>query len=284
MNYSIKGGDKMAELKKYRGEAKKKGTTVFLAAITVLISFIPVSAAAITTVSIQDVSIGEGESTIVPIMINDVVDVKGAYFLLSYDPAVVHVEDIGSSDLNFETYEDINNSAGFTRYAVMHVTANMSGLSGAVKFADVALTAVGTAGASSPLTIDAVCMLDSGSEEIRPRDVNNGTFSINGTPYTPPNDNVTVGIPSSSAAPGDTVTVPITVHNVTDLGAGTLTVTYDPEVCAVTDVTAGDFYTVTKNITVPGIAILSTMGTQGHTGDVAFANLEIKAIGSCGET
>ena len=102
------------------------------------------------------------------------------------------------------------------------------------------------------------------------------------------NENVIVGITSdpsiSAAASGDTATVPIIVYNVTDLGAGTLTVTYNSSVCTVTDVTAGDFPMLSKNISVPGFVILSVLDMSGHTGDVTFANLEIKAMGSCGET
>ena len=102
------------------------------------------------------------------------------------------------------------------------------------------------------------------------------------------NENVIIGITSgpaiSAAAPGDTATVPIIVYNVTDLGASTLTVTYNSSVCTVTDVTAGDFPMLSKNISVPGLMIISALDMSGHTGDVTFANLEIKAIGSCGET
>lgn len=97
-------------------------------------------------------------------------------------------------------------------------------------------------------------------------------------------ENVVAGITSLSVMPGDTATVPVMVYGVTDLGAGTLRVTYNPSVCTVIDVTIGDYALVTKNISVPGLAIISAMDTRGHTGDVTFANLEIKAIGGCGES
>ena len=99
------------------------------------------------------------------------------------------------------------------------------------------------------------------------------------------NENIIVGITSLSAAPGDTATVPIIVYNVTDLGAGTLRVTYDSSVCNVTNVTTGNLATVIKNIKTPGLANISVFDTEvGHTGDVIFANLTIEATGSCGET
>ena len=68
------------------------------------------------------------------------------------------------------------------------------------------------------------------------------------------NENVIVGITSdpaiSDAAPGDTATVPIIVYNVTDLGAGTISVSYNSSVCNVIDVTVGNLHTVLKNISV----------------------------------
>jgi hypothetical protein len=98
-------------------------------------------------------------------------------------------------------------------------------------------------------------------------------------------NNVTVGITSLSATPGDVVTVPITVYNVTDLGAGTLRVTYNPAVCTVTDATPGELSMLTKNINVPGLVRISALDTDGeHNGAVTFANLEIKAIGGYEES
>ncbi|MFZ2070350.1 MAG: cohesin domain-containing protein [Halobacteriota archaeon] len=98
------------------------------------------------------------------------------------------------------------------------------------------------------------------------------------------NEHVIIGITSVSAAPGDTATVPIIVYNVTDLAAGTLSVTYNSSVCTVTDVTAGDLSMLSKNISVPGIVIISALATSGHTGTVSFANIVLKAIGSGGDS
>lgn len=103
------------------------------------------------------------------------------------------------------------------------------------------------------------------------------------------NENVIVGITSdpsiSGAEPGDTATIPIIVYNVTDLGAGTLRVTYNSSVCNVTNVTAGDLPMLAKNISVAGLAIISAFDSgEGHTDEVTFASLEIEAIGSRGES
>ena len=108
-------------------------------------------------------------------------------------------------------------------------------------------------------------------------------------PVSAVNENVIVGIASdpaiSGAAPGATAIVPIIVYNVADLGAGTLRVTYNSSVCNVTNVTVGHLPIWAKNLSTPGLAIISVLDEDsGHTGDVTFANLEIEATGSCGET
>lgn len=138
-----------------------------------LISF-PVSAAS-TTVSISDVFVESGEITTASIMINDVENLSGAHILLTYDPSVVHVTDIGNSDLDFETYKDINNSAGYTRYVVVNLQGPLEGPN--IKFADVILEALGDAGSSCTMEVEAISMQDSNYDEI-PQTYINGIFTI----------------------------------------------------------------------------------------------------------
>lgn len=137
------------------------------------------TSAAATTVYIQDVSVKHGENITAPIMINNATNIKGAHILLNYDGSVVEVIYIGNSDLNFETFKEINNSAGSTCYAAVNMG---DGLNGDTKFADVTLRAVGNEGGSSPLSLDVVSLNDGGGEV--PREIDSGTFNIE-TP-TPP--------------------------------------------------------------------------------------------------
>lgn len=138
------------------------------------------ASAADTTVHINDVSLDPGESITAPIMIENVTNVKGAHVLLNYDASIVQVTSIGASDFNLETFKDINNSGGYTRYAAVTAFLTTSGgMSGNVKFADVTLKAVGNGGAQSPLSIEVVS-LNNGLAEI-PRDVISGTFNIIGS-------------------------------------------------------------------------------------------------------
>ncbi|MDY6865950.1 MAG: cohesin domain-containing protein [Halobacteriota archaeon] len=153
-------------------ERKIIATTVIF--VLLAITTLPVSAAS-TVVSISDTSAESGSSVTVPIMLNDVTDVKGAHILLSYDSSVVQVTEIGGSDLSFLTYKEINNSAGTVRYAVINLDG---GLSGEVKFADVTLKAVGNAPSSSSLDLDVIALDNGGGPDSIIRTVEDATFTV----------------------------------------------------------------------------------------------------------
>ncbi|MDY6965761.1 MAG: hypothetical protein SVM80_07310 [Halobacteriota archaeon] len=135
---------------------------------------LPVTAVS-TTVYISNASLNSGERAIVPIMIDTEMNIKGAHIILTYDPTVVHVTGIGNSDLNFETYKDINNTTGSTRYVII---STEDYLTGNIKFADVELKAVGDAGMTSSLDLD-VKSLDIGNgQKPVPIKIDNASLTI----------------------------------------------------------------------------------------------------------
>lgn len=146
------------------------------------LAIISLSVSAIeTTVTIQNASIEPGEITVVPIMINDVMNVSGAHVLLTYNSSVVQVNSIDSTSFGLETFKEINNSSGFTRYAVINILGALEGPD--IKLADVEIEAVGNPGDSCILELDVISMQDDTYSEIS-RTVINGTFTITftGTP------------------------------------------------------------------------------------------------------
>jgi PGF-CTERM protein len=145
---------------------------VISAVFLLLLVTATLTASAATTVTIQSAEVNVSESTTVPIMINDVTGVKGAHILLEFDSSVVNALDIGNTDFAMASFKEINNSAGYVRYAVFSFTA----LNGDIKFADVTLE--GQSPGTSPLGLTVVSLSD-GSAEI-PRDVTNGTFTVTG--------------------------------------------------------------------------------------------------------
>ena len=149
-------------------------------------------------VSIQNVSIKPGENTTIPIMIYNVIGVKGATINLTYNASVVHVIDFGNSDFNFEVYSDVNNTAGYFLYAIANVP---TGLTGDITFIEVTLKAVGNTGDQSPLNLAVLSLNDGTGPDSIPRTAENGTFTILDT--TPPTITL-VYPPNGSSLPAGT--------------------------------------------------------------------------------
>ena len=93
-----------------------------------------------------------------------------------------------------------------------------------------------------------------------------------------------VSIANITLNPGETVTTPISIENVTDYGTGTISVTYDPSVVHVTDVASGPTSTVLawKPDNTTGITKVSAWNLEGVSGDIIFANVTFYAVGSPG--
>ena len=92
----------------------------------------------------------------------------------------------------------------------------------------------------------------------------------------------TVSIADVTADPGDTVTVPLMINEMTDYGTCTINITYDPSVVHVTDVTSSSNSTVAafNNNNVAGFTAISASNFGGASGDIAFANVVFTAVGA----
>ena len=94
-------------------------SALFAVSIMVLVGTIPLISESVTSVHIQNVSIGSGAEITIPIIIEDANYVKGAYINMSYNPSVVHVKSIGNSDFTLTSYRNINNKTGHVGFAVI---------------------------------------------------------------------------------------------------------------------------------------------------------------------
>jgi len=106
--------------------------------------------------------------------------------------------------------------------------------------------------------------------------------SSNGTPST-----TTISIADANAQSGYDTTTQIAINNMTNFGAATVTLSYDPDVVQIADIKAGDVGTPTANINnIAGTATISAYITTatGPDSPITFANLELLAVGSNGET
>jgi len=94
-----------------------------------------------------------------------------------------------------------------------------------------------------------------------------------------------VSIGDIEASPGESITAPIMIYDVTNYGAGTIKVTYDPSVVHVTDVasTADSDVVAWGADNVTGCVSISAWNITGISGDISFANVTFKAVGSPGD-
>ena len=166
---------------------------MFIAMLLSLLLLLVVSitpAAAATTITIGNVFVEPGETSVVPVMIEDVTHVGTVDITIFYDPSIIHITGAANSEFDF-MYPVINNSAGFVRIGGM---AYGEGVSGDVKLADLMLEAVGGADETSPLsiTINELKVADP-TETTIPADVQNCNFGILNPPQPPVILSVTTG-------------------------------------------------------------------------------------------
>lgn len=95
----------------------------------------------------------------------------------------------------------------------------------------------------------------------------------------------TVSIENVTAATGETITVPIMINNVMDLGGCQINMTYDSSVVHVTGVTQGDMTLLAYNINNgSGWINANAIETSGGNGDVVFAYVNLTAIADWGNS
>ena len=96
----------------------------------------------------------------------------------------------------------------------------------------------------------------------------------------------TIGIDDYSVKPGNTVTAPIRINDTVMLGGGVINFTYDPTVVYMTDVLRGDlrFSFKYKINNGSGWMRANALDTEGLSGNVTFAYLDLTAVGDDGDT
>jgi len=98
-------------------------------------------------------------------------------------------------------------------------------------------------------------------------------------------DGTVVSIGDVSAHQGDEVIVDVEIVGVTDLGAADMWLRYDSSVVEVTSVADGELGTIIHNIDNPsGVTKLVWFSATGKTGDLVFASVTLRAVGSEGAT
>ncbi len=205
-----------------------------------------------------------------------------AYFLLSFDPAVLKATDVRAGDLTASATPtfDIDNTNGTV--TVMVNMPGLTGVSGVGTIAQIDFAVIGCDPEFSDLTLSDVLLGDIDAQEI-PSVVDEPTVQVNVTLCEP---DVCVFAPSEVAV-GTSFTADVCVTEISNLDTAYFSLSFDPTVLEATDVRAGDLTasaTPTFNIdnTNGKVAVMVNMpGLTGVSGVGIIAKVEFNVI-SCG--
>jgi len=264
---------------------KRISTTLLILSALLLVFVLPVSA---ETVSVGSTTVASGGTATVAIQVTGITtDIAAATVKLTFNPAVVTVQAVNAGSLGAAT-KNINNTAGTVVITVFSTTGVTTS---PLIIANVVLQGAAGAsqGATSQLALTVNALTDSNGVNRNPgaAGITNGVATI-GTPVSTgtvvkiqdANGNSNINGANSGVIP-----VSIVAKNVQNLGAATVTLTYDPSVVTVQSVSSGGLGAPTYNINNnAGTAQITAFSVLGSSGNVTIANLQLKVVGSTGAT
>ena len=267
------------EMGREKWKEKMKGSEIAasLAIVLSLLCLLPVGASAQAVVAIDNASALPNETTTTNVTAYNVTNLGNFGITVTYDPSVVSVTNVtGGPGVGNFMWEKI--SDGVVQFYTVN-TLEIPSLGGEVVLATLTLRAVGAAGSESPLKLEIGKLLDNKNNSISaiPK---NGTFKILTAPP------VEVKINDASAQPGKTTNTKVVAYDVENLGNFGITVTYDPSVVNVTNVTGGpgvgNFTWEKISDGVVRFYTVNTLEIPSLSGDITLATLTLKAVGAAG--
>ena len=153
------------------------------------------------TLTVQDRSVEPNGTVVVPIAVADAEDLGGVELVLVFDPAVLRFESTSPGSLA-ERSQISSSQSGPGRIAI--AVASPRSVTGAGPFLALTFTAVGSAGARSPITLEPVRAVTVDGDTVPVRVVN-GTVSIGGPGRTPLSPLAALGALAVAAASFRTV-------------------------------------------------------------------------------
>jgi hypothetical protein len=113
-------------------------------------------------------------------------------------------------------------------------------------------------------------------------------FIWNFTTATVVPSSTTVSIENVTVAPGESIVVPITIENVSNVGSCQLTLSYDPDVVMVSNASQSDFDSLFTNLEDAASGSISILAYQtsnpGLDGDVIVAEVTFMTVGNGGSS
>jgi len=204
-------------------------------------------------ISIGSAAITTGEIVVIPITIANATEVEGVSLDLVYDHDIVSIinitanESIPSSSITANT--DVPGNATIVLTNSEYITAT----------SDTPLIDITFQANNSGISV-----LDLKNVELTkdftpypPGTVNNGEISINETTTTNGTEIISIG--SAAMAPGETVVIPVTIANATEVEGVSLDLVYDHDIVSIINITANESIpssSITTNTDVPGNATM----------------------------
>jgi len=223
---------------------------------------------------VEDVTAAPNGYAFTSVMVKNVTALGSGNLNVAFDPSVIQVIDVTSGDVNALTVQDwnVNNTAGSLEITAWDVEESHNG---DVVFAHVTLHSVGDHLDSTPLAISSAELINYDTYEPITYTVATGTLDI----IAP-----VVIIDNVVAASGEFTTAQIMVNNASNLGSGSITVTYNTSVVHVTNVTSGDGNALAVQSwdidnSNGSLEITAWDADESHNGDVVFAQVTFHAVG-----
>ena len=255
------------------GRTKTKFVYVSLISLILLfgisIGFSPYSATAdpdqSTTINLDSYTTYVGSNVTVPIEIINATGVAGGFANISFNPSIVHVQELLAEDFGTPS-ANINNTNGFVRVAASRATAV-----GKAKAKLASVRFKGVSKGSSTLDItDANLNYENGTVFIP--ETSNGSINV----FTPP----VISIASYSAYDNSNITVPVEITNASAVTGGSVKVKFNPSIVYVQDVLPGDFGNVTVNNGTGFVYMACANATAVGKEKAILSNVVFKSLSS----
>jgi DNA/RNA endonuclease YhcR with UshA esterase domain len=229
---------------------------------------LPAGATPGTIVSIGSTTSDACDTVSITIDTDITAGIGAATIVLTYDPAVIHLNSVSGGPLGTVTWND---NSGTVTMTVAHATECPTGSN--IKFADLEFCAV--ADGASALDIEVTTIADCNANSITPDAVNDGQFIVSGAQPIA----TTVSIGSITSSTCDTVPIMISTDDADGIGAVTIVLTYDTAVVSLNSVSGDALGDVTWNDNGGTVTMTAAHATECPTGsNIKFADLEFCAV------
>jgi gliding motility-associated-like protein len=210
------------------------------------------------TLTVEDATVNQGDNVCLALEIDNFEDLIGMSFTVSYNASQLSYTGVSNLNGNLPGFSVAGNianpSPGFVTINWFENSLTPITLPDGSILLEVCFDAIGSGTTDVEITSDVAAIEFSDiNENVIPLVANDGTVTINGGP---PSNDLTVTVGSTSANQGQTVCVPVTVDNFTDLIGMSFTISYDESLLTYTNV-----QNLTSNL--PGFSVAGNIGNPG---------------------